>query len=458
MKKAFVRIGVVLLCIVMLTALPMTVSAKTILYPYPEEEDDRITAPSAMMMYVGVKAEQDVVLYEKDADKRYQPGALMRVAMLGYAMKLITENRIDIDKTTASYSLTLFNHYVAGSGLHVALMNFGETWTLRDLITVCALQTAADCAVTLAVALSGSPAEFVSGLNAFAQELGCKNSHFTNVTCLNEEGQYMSARDVMTFTRYAREFPLLQSALELTQYTANPVSGGKTRSWPTSNEMIRVNSGAFYTYAVGGKSGGTLTETSVVEYGGKDGYEYMTVVMGAERKDEKGTILFNAYADARRLIRWGLLDFSYEMLARKNEPVGRISVENCPAKDTVSLVPVKDFFTVLSNEVDVSTLTRRVVCDKETLSAPIKAGETVGKLELYHGEDLVGTVAVVTGESASYSFLYDMWCRISRVLFSGWTLVALILIVVLFIGYILYNIQYNRKKQQALRNKAKKGR
>ncbi len=459
MKKVLKRIGAAVLCVVMLLALPMTVSAKTILYEYPEEEEDRITAPSAMMMYVGVKAEQDVVLYEKNADTRYQPGSLMRVAMLGYAMKLITENRIDLDKTTASYSLTLFNHYVAGTGLHVALMNFGETWTLRDLVTVCALQTAADCAVTLAVALSGTPEAFVDGLNAFAQELGCENSHFTNVTCLNEDGQYMSARDVMTFTRYAREYPLLQSALELTQYTVTPVSGGKKRSWPTSNEMIRLNSGAFYTYAIGGKSGGTLTETSVVEYGGKDGYEYMAVVMGADRKDEKGNIIFNAYADARLLIRWGLLDFSYEMLARKNEPVGRLPVENCPDKDTVSLVPTEDFFTVLSTQLDVNTLTRRVVCDKNTLSAPVKAGETMGTLELYHGEELVGTVPLVTGESASYNFLYAAWRGISNVLFSGWTLAALILIVVLFMAYMLYNIQYNRKKQRAAaKNKTKKRR
>ncbi len=456
--KILKRIGAVILCVVMFSALPMTVSAKAILYEYPEEEDDRISAPSAMMMYLGVRAEQDVVLYEKSADTRYQPGALMRVAMLGYAMKLVTDNHIDIDKTTAAYSLTLFNHYVAGTGLHVALMNFGETWTLRDLITVCALQTAADCAVTLAVALSGTPEAFVEGLNAFAQELGCENSHFTNVTCLNEEGQYMSARDVMTFTRYAREYPLLQSAFELTQYTANPVSGGKARSWPTSNEMLRVNSGAFYTYAVGGKAGGTLTETSVVEYGGKDGYEYMTVVMGAARKDEDGNVVFNAYADARRLIRWGLLDFSYEMLARKNEPVARIAVENCPDKDTVPLVPSQDFFTVLSSDLDVSALTRRVVYDKELLSAPVKAGEAMGRLELYHGDELVGSVALVTGESASYSFLYATWRSIRNILFSGWTVAALVLIGVLFIAYILYNIEYNRKKQKAVQNKAKKRR
>lgn len=457
--KILKRIGAMILCIVMLSALPMTVSAKTILYDYPEEEDDRISAPSAMMMYLGVKAEQDVVLYEKNADARYQPGSLMRVAMLGYAMKLVTEKHINVDKTTAAYSLTLFNHYVAGTGLHVALMNFGETWTLRDLITVCALQTAADCAVTLAVALCETPEAFVEGLNAFAQELGCENSHFTNVTCLNEEGQYMSARDVMTFTRYAYEFPLLQSAFELKQYTVTPVSGGKARSWPTSNEMVRASSGAFYTYAIGGKSGGTLTETSIMEYGGKDGYEYMAVVMGARRKDDKDNIVFDAYADARRLIRWGLLDFSYEMLARKNEPVGRLPVENCPDKDTVSLVPTEDFFTVLSTELDVNTLKRRVVCEKTVLSAPVKAGETMGVLELYHGEELVGTVPLVTGESASYNFLYAAWCSIRNVLFSGWTVAALILIALLFIAYILYNIQYNRKKQkESAKDKAKRRR
>lgn len=447
MKRIALRVcAALVVLVVLLTALP--VSANEIRYEFPKDEGSDIMAPSAMMMYVGVKADSDVVLYEKQADIRYQPGGLMRVAMIGYAMKCIKDKRIDMDATHGTYTLEMFNQYVSGTGLHVAMMKFGETWTVRDLLTVCTIQTAADAAVALATAISGSVEAFVAGLNEFSKELGCTNSSFTNVTCLNDEGQYMSARDVMTFTRYAMDYPELRGMLELRQYTVTPVENGKKRSWPTGNDMLRASTPYYYTYATGGKTGGTLTETSLVTFGSKDGYEYMAVVMGAPRKNEKGELTGVAYADARRLIRWGLIGFTYEMLARKNEPVGRIPVRDCANRDSVPLVPAKEFFTVVANTVDLTQLKRRIVYDSETLTAPVKVGDRVATLEIYLDDKLVGTVPLETGESADYHFLYAVWRRITAAVFSWWTLGILLVLGAAAVAYGILNVQYNKKRRK----------
>lgn len=450
MKRLVCRLSAVLLGISLLFA-SFSVAGAELRYDYPPDEDP-IESPSAVLLYMGVKAEQDVYLYEKDADKTYEPGALMRVAMIGYAMRLIEQQQLDMNTATGTYTLELFNHYVAGTGLHVALMNFGETWKLKDLLTVCTIQTAADCAVTLATALSGSPDAFVEGLNLYAQELGCTNSHFTNVVGLNEDGQYMSAKDAAVFSRAAMQYTELRNALELTQYTVTPVSGGKTRSWPSSCDFIRQSSEAFYTHGLGGKTGGTLSELSLMAFGGNNGYEYMAVVMGAPRKDSKGNMTNIAYADARRLIRWGLLDFRYETLARKNEPVGRITVRDSAQRNNISLVPVRDLATVLGESVDSEKLTRRVVTTEDECVAPIEAGQVLGTLELYLGEDLVGSVPVAAGESAPRSFLYAAWCDIRDFLFSGWTLAILIILIAAVVGYVLLNIRYNRKRRRKWRS------
>lgn len=456
MKRWIKRAAALLLVAVLTVAGTLTVSAENLLYTYPAAEGDTIEAPSAMLMYVGVKQDLDVVLYEKDVDTRYQPGALMRVAMLGYAMKLIEQNGVDMDTATGEYTLYLFNHYVSGTGLQVSEMNFGEVWTVRDLLTVCALQAAADSAVTLAAVLAGSPEQFVEGMNGYAAELGCTNSHFTNVTCLNEDGQYMSARDVMTFTRAALENTQLRKILQLSQYTVTPVAHGRKRSWPSSNEMIRPSSAFYYTYADGGKSGGTLTETSVVEFGAKDGYEYMAVVMGAPRKDEKGEILGTAYADARRLIRWGLLDFIYTSLAQKQEPVGRVPVDNCAVRDTVPLVPARDLSTVIGKTLNTEHLTRRVVGAPGRLSAPIAKGDTLGTLELYYEGKLVGSVPLVAGEDAPYDFLYAAWQAVAAFFTSVWFWGALGVLLLLGGGYVWLNVRYNRRRQKKAASKRKK--
>ncbi len=446
MKRWGYRLSAIWLTLCLLLA-AFPVAGAELRYEYPADEDP-IESPSAVMLYMGVKAEQDIYLYEKDADKTYEPGALMRVAMIGYAMRLIEEQQLDIDTVTGTYTLELFNGYVAGTGLHVALMNFGETWKLKDLLTVCTIQTAADCAVTLATVLSGSPDAFVEGLNLYAQELGCVNSHFTNVVGLNEDGQYMSAKDIAVFSRSAMQYTQVRNALELTQYTVTPVSGGRTRSWPTSCDFIRQSSDAFYTYALGGKTGGTLSEMSLMAFGGNNGYEYMAVVLGAPRKDDKGNMTNIAYADARRLIRWGLLDFRYETLARKSEPVGRIAVRDSIQRNSVSLVPVRDLAAVLGETVDSDKLTRRVVTTETECVAPVEAGEVLGTLELYLGEDLVGSVPVAAGESASRSFLYAAWCDIRDFLFSGWTLAIVLILVFAAAGYVVLNIRYNRHRRR----------
>ena len=446
------RIACIVLAVCLLCVTAFSASAEDIRYEFPETEEQSITAPSAMMLYFGIRPEDDVILYEKEADVPYQPGSLMRVAMLGYAMKLINEQNLDMDTETASYSLYLFNHYVAGTGLGTAEMNFGETWTIRDLLTLCAIQTSADCAVTLAEKLSGSPEAFVEGLNAFAAELGCTNSHFTNVMGLNEEGQYMSARDVVTFLRHAMQYAEINTMLSLTDWTVKPVSGGKKRSWPTSNDMLRESQDPFYTYATGGRTGGTLTESSIVEYGSYKGYDYMAVVMGAQRKDEKGELTHTAYKEAKALLRWGFLNFSHLTLLLKDVPVSSISVINSSKKDGVQLVSAKDLFTVAPNGTDVSKITREITYTKTEYRAPIKKGEVLGSIVLYLDGKEIGRTELVASTDAPHSAFLAAKEKVSAILFSWWTLAFVILLILLIGGYILLMIRYNRRRQKTWKN------
>lgn len=447
MKRVAKR-SVAIVLILCFLVMPFSVSAENMLYEYPAEGEDTVKSPSAIMLYMGVKPEQDVVLYEKEADARFQPGSLMRLAFSGYAMKLITEQKIDMSTATGQYTLPLFNHYVAGTGLHVALMDFGETWTVKDLLTLSTIQTAADAAVTLATVLSGTPEAFVEGMNAFAEELGCKNSHFTNVIGLNEEGQYMSARDIVTFSRYAMQYVEIQNMLELTQWTVQPVSGGEKRSWPCSNDMVRASTSVYYSYATGGRTGGTVTEQSLMAYGSRNGYEYMAVVLGGPRKDKEGEVINTGYADARRLIRWGLIGFEYATLVRKNELVGRLKVKDCAKRNTVSLVPEKDLFTVVKKGTDLDAATRKITTEKDYCTAPVKKGQQLGTLEIQLDGKSIGSVSVVAGEEAPRNFLYALWSDIRSILFSGWMLALVILLILLAVGYVILNIRYNRKRNR----------
>ena len=86
-------------------------------------------------------------------------------------------------------------------------MSYDEEWTVKDLLSISSIQTAADACVTLAITLSGSHAGFVSEMNALTKEIGCENTSFINVSGADSPSQYTTARDLYKIIRYAMDYP-----------------------------------------------------------------------------------------------------------------------------------------------------------------------------------------------------------------------------------------------------------
>lgn len=442
------------LCLALLAALLASPASAQVLYDYPDADGDSIASPSAMLVYLGTTSDKDVVLYEKAADTRYSPGALVRVMVGAYAMEVIEEKNLDMETATGTYTLQMFNHTIAGTGLGTANMNFGETWTVKDLLSVSMIQTAADAALTLAVALCGDQASFVAGMNALAEKLGCTDSHFTNVTGLHDENQYMSPRDVIKITRYAADFPALRKMMELSQYTANPVSGGETRSWPSSNELLRSTSNNYYKDAVYGRTG-YADGYSIVAMGAKAGYEYMAVAMGAQ-KDANGAATVH-FSDAKKLLKWGFSDFSYKTLLSKNEPVDRIPVSLCWEKDTIAAVPVEEFSTIVAAGVDSSQVIRKVIRYQDALTAPVEKDTPLGKVELYLNLDQkIGEVELVAAEGAEKNQLLAAWDQFLLFVKSPWFYIGLGALLVLLLGYVILVVVHNRRRKRRKIKRVKK--
>ena len=454
MKK--IRFTAFFVCLVVLMGILAVPAAGQVLYPYPETEGDRVESASAMLVYLGTTAADDVILYEKEADLPYSPGALVRVMVGAYAMKAIEEKSLDLDTVQGTYTLEMFNSTIAGTGLGNCNMAFGETWTLRDLLTASMVTTAADAALTMAVAVAGSEAAFVAGMNELAAELGCTGSHFTNVTGLHDPNQVMTARDTVKITRYAADYPALRNMMELSQYSVNPVSKGSPRSWPASNELVRSVSPYYNANVVYGRTGFADDRYSVVAMGSKAGYEYMAVALGAPKTGD-GDKAGVHYRDVSRLLGWGFRDFSYKTLLRKNEPVGRIDVGLSWETDAVALVPVADFSTIVASGVDASQVIRVVTKYQETLTAPVEKDQVLGKVELYLNIDQkIGEVELVAAEGAKRSDLLAAWEKFRAFLRSPWFYAGIILVGLLLIGYVVLNIVHNRTRRRQGRKKVRR--
>ena len=135
-------------------------------------------------------------------------------------------------------------------------------------------------------------------------------------------------------------------------------------------------------------------------------------------------------------------------MLRKDEPVGRVTVAASRNKRYVSLVPATDVNTVVIKNTDITKITRSVTYTQEKYRAPIEKGEVLGQVTLYLNEKEIAKADLVAGETAPYSFFRAVWEGFTRIVFSGWMLAFVILIIAAAIAYVWLTVRYNKKRKR----------
>lgn len=444
----------------LLTPLSVAAQAETV-YQLPDTM--KLNAASALVVSLGNDPADDVFLGGKQIDAPRSPAALVRLMVGAYAATLIEEKNIDIDKATGTYTYECFN-LIAGSGVATVQMKIGETWTVRDLLTISMMQTAGDAVVTLAMTLSESHNSFVAGMNELAKKIGCENTHFVNVTGLDATGQTTTARDLYRIMRYAMDFPELRAMMGKIQHTVKPVKGGNETVWTTVNYLLRTSSSSYYAPTEFGRTGYTDDAgRCVAAVAMSDGYECMAIVLGCPPKDENGTTNLQ-FVDAKTLFKWSFSNFSYKTVLAKGEILDKFPVEQSMASDTVSLCAARDVSIVVPNDLQANTIKKVLVMNNgedgtpiTAVVAPVKKGTVLGKVELYISMDVkIGEVELVAGESMERSGFLATWDTLVKVVSSPWLYAALGAIVVCIIIYVVALVARNRSRYRGKKMKKSK--
>ena len=96
---------------------------------------------------------------------------------------------------------------------------------------------------------------------------------------------------------------------------------------------------------------------------------------------------------------------------------------------------------------DSESVSFRPVDVPESLAAPLKKGDAVGKAEILFAGQVIATVDLVVAEDASY----DLFLYIKSVIVNSKTFITLIIVVIVVLvgGYItLFIISNNKRKKQ----------
>lgn len=296
---------------------------------------------------------------------------------------------------------------------------------------------------------------FVEQMNKKAQELGCKNTHFTNPHGLHHPDHYTTARDMATMAEYALTLPHFSEITSQWIYTKPPTNVNPEEEDHINTNKLLLNypdeygNNYFYTYATGIKTGshdqaGSCLTASATAYG----YTYIAVLMGDMEGYEQG--IHYEMMDARSLFRWALTELEKKTVTTQGDILSSVKLEYAFQKDELQLAAGENVSVMLPKSVDMTSIL--VTVDKpESVQAPVRKGEEIGTATLSYAGEVIATVPVIASESVARSDLIAGWEQGKSLLTSPWFLAVMGVIGALVVVYLILVVFYRRKQRQLRR-------
>ena len=248
------------------------------------------------------RLEEDECLYSSNLDTHIAPASLTKLLTASVALYYIHSDEV----FTVGSEVSMIQ-----PGASISFIASGQKLKLYDLITGMMLVSGNDAAYTIAVdtAKALNPSEqlsdtqaveyFCSQMNAFAETIGMKDSHFTTPDGWDDENQYTTAEDLLTLTQYVLTVPELKEIIS-TQQKYVVFESGENITWTNSNKLLNPESPYYCKEAVGVKTGTTPNAgNNLIAAFKKDGNTYLSIVAGCNSDNDRYELtkkLFSDYA------------------------------------------------------------------------------------------------------------------------------------------------------------------
>ena len=344
-----------------------------------------LTCKSAVLM----EASTGEVLYAHNESEALPPASVTKVMTLLLVMEAIESGALNYtDMVTASAN-------AASMGGSQIYLKEGETMSVEDLLKSVVIASANDAAVALAEHIAGSEEAFVAQMNERARELGMSSTNFENTNGLDDtvENHVTSAMDIAIMSR---ELIKHKKILEYSSTWMDTIRDGSF-GLTNTNRLVR-----FYNGATGLKTGSTSkAKFCISATASRDGMELICVIMGAETRDVRN-------AEAKTLLDWGYSNF--ELYKCEGASLGSIKVTGGVESETdiahsgITLVVKKGDAKKIQTCVDLP----------ESVSAPIKKGDTVGILKLHIDGKEKGCIDIVSLSSVEKISFWELFAKIIK--------------------------------------------
>ncbi|MBQ8551817.1 MAG: D-alanyl-D-alanine carboxypeptidase [Clostridia bacterium] len=341
--------------------------------------------------YILMEASTGAVLLEENADEALPPASVTKIMTLLIVMEAVADGRLKWDDTVQC------SEYAASMGGSQVYLEPGEEMTVSEMVKCVVISSANDAAVALAEKVAGSEEAFVKMMNDRAAELGMTSTVFKNTNGLDDDvdGHVTSARDIAIMSR-----ELITKHPQILEYSSIWMDSIRNGAFGLTNTNRLVR---FYRGANGLKTGSTSkAKFCISATAERDGMQLIAVVMASPTRDERNET-------AKKLLDYGFAGWEVASVAPET-PLESLKVVG-GITDSVSLSCAAD--SVLLKKGQAAKITQEIFLP-EYISAPIIAGEEVGRIDFSVENEVVATMPVTAAENVEKIGYIGLFCRLLK--------------------------------------------
>lgn len=336
-------------------------------------------------------------IYKYNETERMPIASVCKVMTLTLCFDAISAGKLSLND-----SITV-SERAAGMGGSQVFLQSGLSYPITELIKSIIVCSANDSCVAISESVSGTEESFVAAMNKRAEELGCTDTLFANCTGLPKETQYSCAKDVaLMFTNLIRNEEYFKYSKIWLEDFSHP--DNRTTTITNTNKLIRK-----YSACDGGKTGFTnQAGFCLASTAKKDSMRLVSVVLGADNSD-------NRFKSAINMFNYGFANYKNAVVLDKDVNLNDKFAVDCSKKTAICVRPARSSYVFTANNV-TPEIERNVIAYE--IKAPVKKGDTVGKVEVYKDGILCDTVDLIAAEDADKATYGDFFKKVAH----EWTL------------------------------------
>lgn len=204
------------------------------------------------------------IIFEKNAHTKVYPASTTKVLTAILAIE-----NLNIDDTVVVSKNAVYSTPIGSS---IMYLKPEEVISIKNLLYGLLLQSGNDAANALAEVVSGNIPDFINLMNSKLEEIGCKDTHFTNAHGFHDNDHYTTVFDMAKLFRYAVQNETFKEIIATKEITIPKTNKTEERTYKNTNKMFNPKyTDMYYEYVIGGKTGYTeKARGTFVGYGKKD--------------------------------------------------------------------------------------------------------------------------------------------------------------------------------------------